>query len=73
MAAQIRQSFIKGTNIPKYRQVGEIVEKYCETHKEFHGPKREDLIKACHYSNLQPLWAKENWSKGGVNRKGGGF
>lgn len=23
-----------------------------------------DLVKVCHYSNLQPLWAKENYKKG---------
>ena len=28
---------------------------------------KEDLCRACHYTNLQPLWAKENASKGDKN------
>ena len=29
---------------------------------------REQFLQACHYTNLQPMWAQQNWSKGGKNR-----
>lgn len=35
---------------------------------EFDLTDREQFLKAVHYSNLQPLWAFDNLSKGGTNR-----
>ena len=29
---------------------------------------REQFLKACHYTNLQPMWGVENLRKGGVSR-----
>jgi hypothetical protein len=32
----------------------------------FNLTKREELLVACHVTNLPPLWAKDNLSKGGL-------
>jgi hypothetical protein len=30
--------------------------------------KKEQFLQACHYTNLQPMWAIENIKKGGLNK-----
>jgi AraC-like DNA-binding protein len=30
---------------------------------------RQEFLRACHYTNLQPLWARDNWSKGARSRQ----
>ena len=67
---------ILGCSIEEFRkyieskfQDGMTLENYGEWHLDHIKPislaqSEEEVIKFCHYSNFQPLWAKENMSKG---------
>jgi len=34
-----------------------------------HAKSEDDLIKLCHYTNLQPLWAEDNLRKGAMHKR----
>ena len=55
--------FINGMNWENYGHKGWHIDHVIPL-AYFNLTDREQFLKACHYTNLQPLWAKENYKKG---------
>lgn len=60
----IESKFIKGMSWDNYGRTGWHID-HIKPLCSFDLMKEEELHKACHYTNLQPLWAKDNLMKSG--------
>jgi hypothetical protein len=61
LKAHLESQFLSGMNWDNY---GEWHIDHIDAISKFDLINTEELKKACHYSNLQPMWAKDNLSKG---------
>ena len=59
----LESKFIDGMSWDNYGRNGWHID-HIKPLINFDLTNKEELIKACHYSNLQPLWARDNISKG---------
>jgi hypothetical protein len=59
----IELKFLPGMNWDNYGKYGWHIDHIVPL-VSFDLTDREQFLKACHYTNLQPLWAKDNLSKG---------
>ncbi len=59
----LEQQFQEGMNWDNWSRTGWHID-HVKPLASFDLTNREELLKACHFSNLQPLWAKNNLSKG---------
>jgi len=61
LKTHLESKFTEGMN---WENHGEWHMDHIKPLASFNLENREELLKACHYSNLQPLWAEDNLSKG---------
>ncbi len=59
----LEQQFQEGMTWDNWNKTGWHID-HVKPLASFDLTSREELLKACHYTNLQPLWAEENLSKG---------
>jgi hypothetical protein len=63
LKAYLESKFKPGMTWENYGRTGWHID-HIEPLAKFDLTDREQLLQACHYSNLQPLWAEENLMKG---------
>jgi len=59
----LESKFQEGMTWTNWSRTGWHID-HIEPLASFNLSNREELKKACHYTNLQPLWAEDNWAKG---------
>jgi hypothetical protein len=58
----LESKFKPGMIWDKWNQTGWHID-HIKPLSKFNLQNREEFLKAVHYTNLQPLWAEENWEK----------
>ena len=65
LKSYLESKFLPGMNWDNYGLYGWHID-HIKPLASFNLSDRKQLLEACHYTNLQPLWANENLSKGSI-------